>query len=423
MHLPALIVEVAFPVNFSDGPFLTFDDPTRGRFDVAKFAPDVVWQDVSAFVRELSLSRGVSRHDPPYRRAEAGTCTIVLDNTDDRFSPVNLLGPYTEIGISQVLPRKEVRVIAVYDGVRYPLWRGFANSWNLEYPLNGKDATCTLECTDLVQMFAGVDRAAVTEEGLNERVADRLERVVNSAGVDADGYLLVEDTDQVSDPKYDETALSGDTWAEIQLTSDVSFGELWVDAEGHLRFRHRNEFATDPSATFGPDDLAVALVTFRSDTESLMNDVRIQSVGIDEQSASDTTSQDLFGRKSHVRQDFTNLDNLFEDSYALNFANMLVAFFAYPTLRFDTIQFDPRVSTTHVVTALTLDFGDRVEVAWQPPGALEVIEGSCFVRGVTHEFTPGSWSYTLALEDATLTSVMVADHPAFGRCNFNYAGL
>lgn len=54
------------------------------------------WTDISAYLREVSVKRGVSRVDSasPLLRYDAGTATLTLDNRDRRFDPTNLAGPY-----------------------------------------------------------------------------------------------------------------------------------------------------------------------------------------------------------------------------------------------------------------------------------------------------------------------------------------
>lgn len=53
------------------------------------------WTDISPYVQELNIKRGVSRVDSSLLRYEAGTCELKLDNRDRRFDPTYLGGPYT----------------------------------------------------------------------------------------------------------------------------------------------------------------------------------------------------------------------------------------------------------------------------------------------------------------------------------------
>lgn len=101
ISLPALIVEVAFG-GASTGTLLHLDDPTRGKLDTgtlaANAADDTVWTDITAWALAAgsagSTSRGSTRVDGPLITYEAGKATILLDNSDRRFDPSNLAGPY-----------------------------------------------------------------------------------------------------------------------------------------------------------------------------------------------------------------------------------------------------------------------------------------------------------------------------------------
>lgn len=59
------------------------------------FENNGTFQDVSAFLKSFKITRGSSRVEGPIVRYEAGKCELVLDNSDRRFDPTNLTGPYT----------------------------------------------------------------------------------------------------------------------------------------------------------------------------------------------------------------------------------------------------------------------------------------------------------------------------------------
>src|SRR5258707_632437 len=67
------------------------------------------WTDVTPYVDtagggQITITRGSSRVESPVIRYDAGTCSIPLINTDRRFDPTNLAGPYVTGGgtVSQV---------------------------------------------------------------------------------------------------------------------------------------------------------------------------------------------------------------------------------------------------------------------------------------------------------------------------------
>ena len=118
-------------IAFSDGPLVA--SPT--------------WTEVTAWTRSVRTSRGRSNELEEFN---AGTATIVLDNRTRRFDPDYTAGPYHP----NVLPRRQIKVEAVYLGVTYPVFRGLAQSWVQSYPSDGRDATATVQAADLFALLA-----------------------------------------------------------------------------------------------------------------------------------------------------------------------------------------------------------------------------------------------------------------------------
>lgn len=108
--LPSVFLEIGFGIGADTGLALTLNDEARGIIGVNTISgTDVVWTDVSQHLISGSISRGSNRVDSPVIRYEAGTGTFLLDNSDRRFDPTNLNGPYVAGGVTQVKPRKAVR--------------------------------------------------------------------------------------------------------------------------------------------------------------------------------------------------------------------------------------------------------------------------------------------------------------------------
>lgn len=121
-------------IAFTDGPLVA--SPT--------------WTEVTNYVRSVQTQRGRSSELEDF---QAGSATIVLSNTDRRFDPDHATGPY----YGNLLPRRQVKVEATYSGVTYPVYYGLAQSWQQQYPLMGRDATCTLQCADIFSLLATWD--------------------------------------------------------------------------------------------------------------------------------------------------------------------------------------------------------------------------------------------------------------------------
>jgi hypothetical protein len=372
---------------------MIFDDADSGRFNTGTFAGAAAFVDVAEYVRAGSITRGVSRFEGVYGRAEAGTAQVLLDNRDARFDPLNLAGPYVAAGASQVRPMRAWRIRAGGED----LWRGFADSWDLSYPRG--DATCLLRGTDGTKVLAGFDAPEQGSQGAGELSGDRIARVLDHAGWPAE--------DRVLDPGVtvlEATTLAQPAWSELVLTSDSEIGEIYFDGAGRFVFRDREAIMTDArsitvQAEFADDgtglpyvDLAVA-----SDDEQLANQVRIDGPGITtEQVAEDTASQVVYQTRSFVRTDLL----LRTDADALAYAEYVLYLLAEVELRFDTLTIDPRADPVNLYPqVLGRELGDRIAITFTPPGG-SAVRRECFIRGIAHVFDTAGWLTTWALQDA-----------------------
>lgn len=145
------------------------------------FAASYTWTDITAYALSYNKRSG-RQHE--LSRFESATCSILLDNTDGRFSPYNTLGPYStgsQAGLlgkgllgagmlggggttpSAVVPRTPIKVDAVYNGVAYPRFFGYADSWVLQWVGPGY-SNVQLNCTDGLKLLSAFEfgQAAAT---------------------------------------------------------------------------------------------------------------------------------------------------------------------------------------------------------------------------------------------------------------------
>ena len=132
MAYPTPIVEIAF----TDGPYAL--SPT--------------WTDVTPYVREMMIDRGVS---DDWTLVADGLATVVLSNRDRRFDPFNASGPYWDNvnNRTNLLPRRQIRIRATYAATTYDVFRGFISGWPPEWTDAGYDSTVTLSCFDALQLL------------------------------------------------------------------------------------------------------------------------------------------------------------------------------------------------------------------------------------------------------------------------------
>lgn len=246
-----LIVEAGFAPaapGLSSG-VLILDDPVAGLLDTGTLADDDTWTDISApLAQSLTVTRSSTREQGPVITYEGGTAVVTLDNSDARFTPENLAGPYVAAGVTQVRAMIPVRARAIWDGVSYPLFRGFAQSWDPGEDMGPDYAVTTLTAADGFLILAGVTLPATGATGAGELSGARVQRILAAAGwYDAARGLSAVSAGQSA---MQATTLGAAALDLLQLTAASEIGSLYVDETGSLTFRGRHDVLTDPrSAT------------------------------------------------------------------------------------------------------------------------------------------------------------------------------
>lgn len=177
---PTIVVEIAMA---------TYDPATTNYFvlDLDVLDGDAVlgsgytYTDVSSYVREVQTRRGRQRSTEQFA---AGTATVVLDNRDARFDPLNLSGPYAAAGVTGVVPMRPIRISAIYGATTYRMFSGFIDSWSFGYAPGGSDATATIACSDGIKLLSATD--------------GRLAQVAASANAAAASTSVTVTTDQTN---------------------------------------------------------------------------------------------------------------------------------------------------------------------------------------------------------------------------------
>lgn len=136
-------------LSFDGFPAPLANMPSVGVFiawDGLPYDVSPVWTDVTQYVRSINIRRGRSddlQQFPP------GTASLVLDNTQRLFDPFNTSGTW----YSSLKPRKAIKIVANWNGVEYPLYRGYVAGWPVEYTEGGLDSTVTIDCFDILGLM------------------------------------------------------------------------------------------------------------------------------------------------------------------------------------------------------------------------------------------------------------------------------
>lgn len=246
--LPQVIVEAALtagqPVS---GPgTMTLNSASFGLLGTDFLAGADSWTDISPYVLGFTITRPSSRVQGPLLAFQAGTASITLDNSDGRFDPDNLAGPYVSGGVSQVHAMVPVRIRAIFMGVAYPLFRGFADSWT-ETPVtySAGYSEWTLAATDALKILAGITLAALLSPvGAAELTGARVNRILDAAswytGQGGGARVTAAGDSPLQATSFGDTALN-----LLQLACDSEIGQLYADGTGAVVFRNRRSLITD----------------------------------------------------------------------------------------------------------------------------------------------------------------------------------
>ncbi|NUS55757.1 MAG: hypothetical protein HOV66_13020, partial [Streptomycetaceae bacterium] len=388
MALPYIRVYVGFSTPTS-GAYFTVGHPTLGQVGTTnQIGPDSTWTEITQYVRSWSFRVGASRGDQPTLRYDAGTCSIVLNDGDRRFDPLNLAGPYVVGGQTLLMPMVRVRIVATWAGQDYPLYYGLADDWVTNY--DGRSwSTCTLTATDAFKVFAAEDRTAVAAVGAGDDSGARIGRIL-----DAYGWPAADRAISTGDATLQATTLAGNMQAEMLLVQDSEQGSLYMDRLGKVVFVNRRQILTNPRSTtsqalFGDDPAGYAIsgelpyldVETTTPDATLVNSVDAARAGGTEQHAEDAVSTARYLDKTFGRDELL----LQTDPDVLQWAQSILYQYAQPRRRFSRLTFQrprPQVESVMWPILLGAQFADRITVRSRPAGGGAVIEKDCFVRGV-----------------------------------------
>ena len=115
-------------------------------FDDTPYALNPTWTEVTTDVLSMSIDRGRSDDWGSFN----GSAEVVLLNTSRKYDPFNTAGIYT----GKLLPRRQIKIEAVYSATTYPVFRGFVSGFPVEWSEAGKMSTVTLSCFDALQLLA-----------------------------------------------------------------------------------------------------------------------------------------------------------------------------------------------------------------------------------------------------------------------------
>jgi len=381
-------MSLGFPVNV-----FTLNDATTGVLDVGILDGALVAQPVTEFAQSVTIARGRSANQ---NETQAGVATIVLNNNDRRFDPINEDSPYWDSATnsSGVQPRRFVEIIS--NGEH--LFQGAITAINISYET--QFSTCTIEASDDFTRLANMTIATAFTppvEISGNRISEILDlpeinypidqRVIETGGKDLQALQIDAGTNVLS--YLQQVALADDALLFMSRDGDI----VYTDPLGTV-------WNYDIDATFTDSTAGVAIIPYTgistiTDQTFLYNRIITSNEGGTEYIKNDTASQDDYGIQTYSLTGLL-LEN---DSDAEQLATDLLAKYKDPVYRFDDMQFVfNSLSTANQTVMATLDIGSNIKIVRTfATGSPLTVELYYQVERVNHEITTGQHTCTIGL--------------------------
>jgi hypothetical protein len=376
----------------------TLDDPIYGLLDgEGVLDGNLEGIDVTQYVKSVQLRRGRSGTLDNF---EAGSVSIVLNNNDRRFDPINESSPYWDAttGQSGVQPRREVTVALDNETI----FVGAITTINITYDEALSDAiigasddfvvlanqTITTAFTPPVEISGTRITSILDLPEVNFPLA---QRDIATGGKDLQALPITAGTNALQ-------------YMQACATADQAL--LFVSRDGTLTY-------TDPITTIWYYDVAAEFVDANepittgvvpytgintiTDQNFLYNKVVVAKEGGTEYISNDVASQTSYGISTLTLTGLL-LEN---DSDAETLSTQLLEAYKSPVYRFDDMQFVINGMTTDSRSTLNaLEIGDGIKIVRTfATGSPLTVDRYYQVDRLQHTITPSLHTVTVGLGD------------------------
>jgi hypothetical protein len=405
MPAPAVKVELGLNLGQADPFAFVLDDAIKGVLDNTSFTlGGERYFDISDRLIATSTARGKNQ---ALDRIDAGTSSIVVDNSDRHFDPLYPNGPY----FGQLIPRRTVRITCNDQ----PVFIGAIDDFDIVYaPSNRSQVRIDVSDAFSTLTNSGLEEFTPTAQLSGARVNAVLDRP------EVDWPATEREIDTGNSTMLGALVAEGTSVLEyLQLVSNSEFGDLFIGKDGKVVFRERNAVPNTPNLVFSDEVVAGAYtgIQFASvnnvyGSENLYNRILITNASSPalEATAADTESQTVYGPRSYSQ---SNL--LVASQSELQFlADFLLARFKEPQYRFEslTVVMDT-LTEANQDAVLDLEIGDIVLVRFEPSDIPPAIEQYVRIIGISHDWTSTSKNITFALERLDF-AIFILDNPVLG---------
>lgn len=369
------------------------------------------WTDITPYL--VSYSRAPVRTNE-FDQPGPAPATLVLRNDDARFTPDNTSGPYYG-GLKKY---RRFRVRAQWSAVTYDRYWGYVLDWPQSWAQAGKDATVTLQLTDVLTALSTTDLVGTSpSEALSGEAIDNVlaSTASSGGGTGTEGMggpaILDDGATTIAAPG----TLPAGSFA-LQRIKDIAAtenGVVYGNRAGQIVFndRHHRLTATrslTSQATLGDQSGEVPYIDPTPMYGDVWTTVAITPLGGTMVSTTDDAAEDSYFNQTlnfptagqYLSSDAT------EATYATQY---LVNRYSNPTTRVPSVTLIGARNPTMWPTILSLGTSDLVTFKRRPAGS-SVISVEQFVEGFGEQVVIGrDWRVSLALSSVDPQSYWIAE--------------
>lgn len=388
--MPNVKVELGLDLGTRDPNSFVLDNATKGKLNSVSYTlGGARFFDITDRLLSVETNRGKSQS---LDRNNAGLGSVVVDNSDRLFDPLNTSGLY----YGQLIPRREVRV----SSNNLPVLNGYIDDFDIVYQ-PGSQSRVRISFSDAFSVLANSELADVTPT--LQLSGARVNAILDRPEVNWPAERR--DIDPGNTQVLDNFIAEGtNVLGYLQLVESSEFGNLFIAKDGKLTFRQRNSVPKTPTVLFtdtgtqpGLTPIPFADVNNVYGSENLYNRIVLENADAipDQATAEDTGSQLDYGVRA-----YTDTGLLVGSATELQFlADFLLASFKQPQYRFDSVSVNlDKLSPENQNKVLDLEIGDVVRVEFTPSNIPPAIEQNCRVIGISHDWTPSQKRVRVALE-------------------------
>lgn len=401
-----VLMELGFPVKK-----FTLNDSTLGQLDGDCYLDGtLLGDDVSSLVKSINIVRGRSDQLAQFT---AGTCSIVLNNNDRRFDPINTSSPYwnTTTNQSGVTPRRKVTVKLGTSTI----FVGRITDIDMSYA-TGKTSDLSDVVINSADDFVLLANTAIqsdltpTEQLSGARMTYLLSRPeINYTGATAIStgtatlgtYVIPSGTNALS---------------YAQDITAAEQGYFFISRDGTLTFTDRVGAIFASSVASFSDNTGTGIkyqtLSVLYGQEFLYNKIVTTIVGGTPQIANNVASQTEFGISTLTLEDLL----LSTNAAAATLANNLLSLYALPAYRYDDmIVLVSSQSAGNRTTLNNLEIGNMITIERNyVTGTPTKVTRYQTIERMTRVITPNSHRLEIAMADAYVVYPLKLDDSVYG---------